>query len=239
MPPPLCGFKRRAAPHPVCPHLMLAYFRRFSNLFTTHSVGGGVMLGAESERRWLLMMEPGAGAAAALADPVRSGVRAARGTPRVDPPRGGCSAIDALWPTRGEHTPPRPLHTQSDSSRSRVDRTWLLSALVVQRCSSESRIPGKVECPPFSRSRLIGLLPRYLSSTLPARKTVTEPSMKRSHQAPTRLTDNLRHAVELTELGLALRCAVLRQQNPHRDVLKQVMHEIRLAKERAWRQSLS
>ena len=66
--------------------------------------------------------------------------------------------------------------------------------------------------------------------------------MRQSPQAPkdpVRLTDNLRHAVELTELALALRCAVLRQQNPDGDALKQVMHEIRLAKEQAWRQNPS
>lgn len=54
-----------------------------------------------------------------------------------------------------------------------------------------------------------------------------------------RMADNLRRAIELTELGLSLRCAVLRQQNPDRDIMKQVMHEIRLAKEQAWRQSPS
>ncbi len=66
--------------------------------------------------------------------------------------------------------------------------------------------------------------------------------MKPSSQAPidpSRLAENLRRAVELTELGLALRCAVLRQESPNRDVLKQVMREIRLAKERAWPQSPS
>jgi hypothetical protein len=54
-----------------------------------------------------------------------------------------------------------------------------------------------------------------------------------------RMAENLRLAIELTELSLDLRCAVLRQQHPDRDVMKQVMHEIRLAKEQAWRQSPS
>ena len=56
-----------------------------------------------------------------------------------------------------------------------------------------------------------------------------------------RIAENLRHTIELTELGLALRQAVIEQ----RDVpgagegITQVMHEIRLAKEQAWRQSQS
>jgi N-acyl-D-aspartate/D-glutamate deacylase len=55
-----------------------------------------------------------------------------------------------------------------------------------------------------------------------------------------RIADNLRRAVELTELGLALRQAVLQQRSPHGTcTMTQVMHEIRLAKEQAWRQSRS
>jgi hypothetical protein len=55
-----------------------------------------------------------------------------------------------------------------------------------------------------------------------------------------RIADNLRRTVELTELGLALRQAVLQQRDPHgTSVMTQVMHEIRLAKEQAWRQSQS
>lgn len=62
---------------------------------------------------------------------------------------------------------------------------------------------------------------------------------RRTQSEASRKADNLRRAIELTELGLSLRCAVLRQQHPDRDVMKQVMHEIRLAKEQAWRQSSS
>ncbi len=55
-----------------------------------------------------------------------------------------------------------------------------------------------------------------------------------------RIVDNLRRTVELTELGLALRQAVLQQGDPHgTSSMIQVMHEIRLAKEQAWRQSRS
>lgn len=55
-----------------------------------------------------------------------------------------------------------------------------------------------------------------------------------------RIADNLRRTVELTELGLALRQAFLQQRDPHAtSSMTQVMHEIRLAKEQAWRQSRS
>ncbi|MEP7150311.1 MAG: hypothetical protein ABI856_01260 [Nitrospira sp.] len=54
-----------------------------------------------------------------------------------------------------------------------------------------------------------------------------------------RIADNLRRTVELTELGLALRQAVLEQRNGPGEGIAQVMHEIRLAKEQAWRQSQS
>ena len=56
-----------------------------------------------------------------------------------------------------------------------------------------------------------------------------------------RIGDNLRRTVELTELGLALRQAVIEQQNGTGGVegIAQVMHEIRLAKEQAWQQSQS
>jgi hypothetical protein len=50
----------------------------------------------------------------------------------------------------------------------------------------------------------------------------------------------LRRTVELTELGLALRQAVLQERDPHgASSMTHVMHEIRLAKEQAWRQSRS
>ena len=51
------------------------------------------------------------------------------------------------------------------------------------------------------------------------------------------MAENLRRTVELTELGLALRQAVIRQQDPTCDAMKRVMHEIRLAKEQAWRRN--
>ncbi len=54
------------------------------------------------------------------------------------------------------------------------------------------------------------------------------------------IAENLRRTVELTELGLALRLAVLQQNDLHgMSSMTQVMHEIRLAKEQVWRQSRS
>ena len=50
---------------------------------------------------------------------------------------------------------------------------------------------------------------------------------------------NLRRAIELTELGLALRRSVLQQDEPQDDAMIQVMREIRRAKEQAWRQNPS
>lgn len=50
---------------------------------------------------------------------------------------------------------------------------------------------------------------------------------------------NLRRAVELTELGLALRRSVLQQEEPRGDAMVTVMREIRCAKEQAWRQNRS
>lgn len=61
-----------------------------------------------------------------------------------------------------------------------------------------------------------------------------------THIDVARIADNLRRTIELTELGLVLRQAVLQQSNPHgTSSMTQVMHEIRLAKEQAWRQSRS
>ena len=56
-----------------------------------------------------------------------------------------------------------------------------------------------------------------------------------------RIAENLRHTIELTELGLALRQAVIKQRNVSGagEGIAQVMHEIRLAKEQAWHQSQS
>ncbi|WHZ22431.1 MAG: hypothetical protein OJF47_001543 [Nitrospira sp.] len=54
-----------------------------------------------------------------------------------------------------------------------------------------------------------------------------------------RIAGNLRRTIELTELGLALRQAVVQQGDPDGDAMAEVMREIRRAKEQAWRQSLS
>lgn len=56
-----------------------------------------------------------------------------------------------------------------------------------------------------------------------------------------RIADNLRRTVELTELGLTLRQAVIEKRNVPGagEGIAQVMHEIRLAKEQAWHQSQS
>jgi hypothetical protein len=50
------------------------------------------------------------------------------------------------------------------------------------------------------------------------------------------IADNLRRAIELTELGLALRQAVLQQGDSDGDFMAEVMRDIRRAKEQAWRQ---
>jgi hypothetical protein len=54
-----------------------------------------------------------------------------------------------------------------------------------------------------------------------------------------KIAANLRRAIELTELGLRLRSAVLQQNEPQDDAMVQVMREIRRAKEQAWLQNLS
>ena len=51
-----------------------------------------------------------------------------------------------------------------------------------------------------------------------------------SHPDDVRVVANLRRAIELTVLGLALRRSVVQQQNPQGDAMVQVMREIRLAK---------
>lgn len=48
-----------------------------------------------------------------------------------------------------------------------------------------------------------------------------------------RMSANLQRGIELTELALSLRLAALRQQNQAYTMVD-VMHEIRLTKERAW-----
>lgn len=60
-----------------------------------------------------------------------------------------------------------------------------------------------------------------------------------SYSDDIRIADNLRRTVELTELGLALRRAVIEQGDVSGEGMTRVMHEIRLAKEQAWRQSQS
>ena len=52
-----------------------------------------------------------------------------------------------------------------------------------------------------------------------------------------RVADNLRRTIELTELSLALRASVMKQDDPYDDAMALVMHEIRCAKERAWQKS--
>ncbi|OQW34466.1 MAG: hypothetical protein A4E19_18590 [Nitrospira sp. SG-bin1] len=54
-----------------------------------------------------------------------------------------------------------------------------------------------------------------------------------------RIAANLRRAIELTELGLALRRSVLQQDEPQGDAMIKVMREIRHAKEQAWQQNRS
>jgi hypothetical protein len=51
-----------------------------------------------------------------------------------------------------------------------------------------------------------------------------------------KIAENLRRAIELTELGLRLRSSVLQQNEPQGDAMVQVMREIRCAKEQAWQQ---
>jgi hypothetical protein len=54
-----------------------------------------------------------------------------------------------------------------------------------------------------------------------------------------RIADNLRRTIELTELGLALRRSVLQQGTSTGDAMRQVMREIRRAKEQAWQRNPS
>ncbi|MCC6140641.1 MAG: hypothetical protein IT389_08500 [Nitrospira sp.] len=59
------------------------------------------------------------------------------------------------------------------------------------------------------------------------------------HIEDAKIADNLRRAIELTELGLALRRSVLQRDESEDEAMANVMREIRRAKERAWQQSLS
>ncbi|MEX5219398.1 MAG: hypothetical protein NW701_16335 [Nitrospira sp.] len=54
-----------------------------------------------------------------------------------------------------------------------------------------------------------------------------------------RIADNLRRAIELTELALALRQAVLQQGASDNRGMVEVMRDIRRTKEQAWRQTPS
>ena len=54
-----------------------------------------------------------------------------------------------------------------------------------------------------------------------------------------RMAANLRRAIELTELGLALRRSVLQQDESQGDAMVKVMREIRRAKEQAWQKNHS
>jgi len=52
-----------------------------------------------------------------------------------------------------------------------------------------------------------------------------------------RIINNLRRTIELTELTLALRASLVRQEDPGCDPMVRVMREIRSAKDFAWRKS--
>ena len=54
-----------------------------------------------------------------------------------------------------------------------------------------------------------------------------------------KIADKLRRAIELTELGFALRRSVLQQDALQGDAMVQVMREIRRAKEQAWQKNHS
>lgn len=58
-------------------------------------------------------------------------------------------------------------------------------------------------------------------------------------QDEARQVENLRRAAELTDLCLALRCAVLGPHDSPHEAMKRVMREVLEAKERAWRPSPS
>ncbi|MDH4154951.1 MAG: hypothetical protein OEV01_14290 [Nitrospira sp.] len=66
-------------------------------------------------------------------------------------------------------------------------------------------------------------------------------AMQRHSNQPSdaKIAANLRRAIELTELGLALRRSVVQQHDPQGDAMVTVMREIRRAKEQAWQQNLS
>jgi len=65
--------------------------------------------------------------------------------------------------------------------------------------------------------------------------------MQRHHHRidDARIADNLRRTIELTELGLALRQSVLQQGEPDGYAIREVMREIRRAKEQAWQRNPS
>jgi hypothetical protein len=54
-----------------------------------------------------------------------------------------------------------------------------------------------------------------------------------------KIAANFRRAIELTELGLALRRSVLQQDDPQGDAMVTVMREIRRGKEQSWQQNSS
>jgi hypothetical protein len=88
------------------------------------------------------------------------------------------------------------------------------------------------------------LAPDQASSRLSFRvRLCSEPGYVPSPPSPDnrRIAENLRHTIELTELGLALRQATIEQRNVpgEGEGITQVMHEIRLAKEQAWQPSQS
>jgi hypothetical protein len=54
-----------------------------------------------------------------------------------------------------------------------------------------------------------------------------------------RIVNNLRRTIKLTELALALRALVVRQEDPTCDPMVRVMREIRQAKDLAWGKSFN
>ena len=74
------------------------------------------------------------------------------------------------------------------------------------------------------------LPPVFRSETLAVQDGFSQPD-------DAKIAANLRRAIELTELGLALRRSVLQQDEPGGDAMVQVLREIRRAKEQAWQQN--
>jgi hypothetical protein len=88
----------------------------------------------------------------------------------------------------------------------------------------------------------ISKLPREEEScTLPPafRQEIAAMQESSTQSDDARIAANLRRAIELTELGLALRRSVLQQNEPQGDAMAAVMREIRRAKEQVWQRNHS